>query len=190
MKKNNLKKIEKYIDKLQKLRAKYAVDIMEAKSNKNTKILEKLEPKMSKVNNQLIYFDKLYLVHANQPIMESDIIDLYKKDNSPYGYYEICLHGTKDIIGHMGCQIVSKSNNISYFIQEKYRNKGYAYQSLVLLLVYLEKKDVQDIRIAVNKDNTYSLKIASKISKDHYLVNAVNKETYYEYKYVLKRKEN
>lgn len=105
--------------------------------------------------------EKRITVYNMSPLMSDGVVDLYKKDNNPHGYYDICLTGTKTIIGEVGCNYTQ--NNVHYVINEDYRRLGYGFRALKLLVEYIEKCGLEDFIIIAKCDNIASIRMAEKL---------------------------
>lgn len=85
---------------------------------------------------------------------------MYQSSN---GYYTVCLHDTKTIIGEVGCNHY-ESNNIHYVIDDGYRNNGYGFQAVVAMFHHLTANNVEDAKIVIEKKNAPSIKLAEKLT--------------------------
>lgn len=57
------------------------------------------------------------------------------------------------------------ADNISYFINEEYRNRGLGFQAVCLLFEYLNSKGIDHVTINVEKNNIPSLRVVDKIKE-------------------------
>lgn len=121
----------------------------------------KLSIKISKLLNEEIRIKQFLEISDKKPIISNELVDLYKNNENPKGYYLVCLHGTKTIIGEVGCN--NENNNVHYIIDDEYRNNGYGFQALVAMVNYLALSNVENIEIVIRKDNIASIKLAEKL---------------------------
>ena len=77
-------------------------------------------------------------------------------------YFKIILNETYEEIGNIS-YTYDKSDivgNLSYFIYEEYRNKGYGKKALKLLVDNIRRIDDNDLYLAIIPDNIASIKLA------------------------------
>lgn len=124
----------------------------------------KLQEQISKLHKSLYVIEKTLELYSLNPICTNDFIDLYNDpeyDNS----YLVCSHGKKEFIGKLSFGDSFFADNISYFIYEKYRNKGLGFQSVCLFLEYLNSKGIETATVHVAKTNLPSLRIVEKLKE-------------------------
>ena len=150
--------------------------------NKLQKEMNKLDVKIKQINAEIE-------IEHIKPIIIGKSIDLYKINSDLYGYYSICLSGTKKIIGNIKVNYFNDYNNISYFIDEEFRNMEYAYNALCLLLDFLANNNFYNFVFIIDKDNIPSLKLAQKIMKkvDSYVC---EKDNFYKFNFNINSKNN
>lgn len=134
--------------------------------------IEELESQIMTLKDQIKKIERIKKLENQSPICKNENVDLYKSDEKayngkePYGYYEICLPGTKENIGHIGCTPMSSEfNNVFYYIEEQYRGNNMALKAIELFLPYLASQGIESIGIIVSRDNLPSLKTAEKVTK-------------------------
>lgn len=96
-------------------------------------------------------------------IFASDkIISLILEDVPNEAYFKIILNETLEEIGHISYTYENDSivGNLSYFIYEEYRNKGYGKKALKLLVDNIRRIDDNDLYLAIIPDNIASIKLA------------------------------
>lgn len=96
-------------------------------------------------------------------IFASDkIISLILEDVPNEAYFKIILNETLEEIGHISYTYENDSivDNLSYFIYEEYRNKGYDKKALKLLVDNIRRIDDNDLYLAIIPDNIASIKLA------------------------------
>ena len=101
------------------------------------------------------------------PIYTNNDIDLYKKiiSNDVTGEYLVCLHNNIEIIGQVSFKPSDLfGNNLSYYIEDEYRNKGLGFQAISALIEYLNENNINNVDLFVEKKNVASIKIAEKLS--------------------------
>lgn len=80
-------------------------------------------------------------------------------------YYDVFLDET--VIGHIyyvnSTDVTENTGNIGYYIYEKYRRKGYAYKSCLLLFDMLKKEGIESLKAFVEKDNEASKRVIRKL---------------------------
>lgn len=148
---------EKYIQELKE------IDWDESSDKKK----DEIENKMMAIRNQITKLEKEKKISELDPVCENKNIALYKEENqtnTPYGYYDICLQGTLEIIGYIGCaKISSDFNNVFYYIEENYRGNNNALKALELFLPYLSTQGIKQIGIIIVRDNLPSIKTVEKL---------------------------
>lgn len=79
-------------------------------------------------------------------------------------YFKIILNETLEEIGHISYTYENDSivGNLSYFIYEEYRNKGYGKKALKLLVDNIRRIDDNDLYLAIIPNNIASIKLAKK----------------------------
>ncbi len=113
-------------------------------------------------------------------IFASDkIISLILEDVPNEAYFKIILNETLEEIGHISYTYENDSivGNLSYFIYEEYRNKGYGKKALKLLVDNIRRIDDNDLYLAIIPDNIASIKLAE--SQNAKYVGDVNIPTKY-----------
>lgn len=96
-------------------------------------------------------------------IFASDkIISLILEDVPNEAYFKIILNETLEEIGHIIYTYENDSivGNLSYFLYEEYRNKGYGKKALKLLVDNIRRIDDNDLYLAIIPDNIASIKLA------------------------------
>lgn len=96
-------------------------------------------------------------------IFASDkIISLILEDVPNEAYFKIVLNETLEEIGHIIYTYENDSivGNLSYFLYEEYRNKGYGKKALKLLVDNIRRIDDNDLYLAIIPDNIASIKLA------------------------------
>ena len=96
-------------------------------------------------------------------IFASDkIISLILEDVPNEAYFKIILNETLEEIGHVSYTYENDSivGNLSYFIYEEYRNKGYGKKALKLLVDNIRRIDDNDLYLAIIPNNIASIKLA------------------------------
>lgn len=96
-------------------------------------------------------------------IFASDkIISLILEDVPNEAYFKIILNETLEEIGHISYTYENDSivGNLSYFLYEEYRNKGYGKKALKLLVDNIRRIDDNDLYLAIIPDNIASIKLA------------------------------
>lgn len=113
-------------------------------------------------------------------IFASDkIISLILEDVPNEAYFKIILNETLEEIGHISYTYENDSivGNLSYFIYEEYRNKGYGKKALKLLVDNIRRIDDNDLYLAIIPNNIASIKLAE--SQNAKYVGDVNIPTKY-----------
>ncbi len=113
-------------------------------------------------------------------IFASDkIISLILEDVPNEAYFKIILNETLEEIGHISYTYENDSivGNLSYFLYEEYRNKGYGKKALKLLVDNIRRIDDNDLYLAIIPDNIASIKLAE--SQNAKYVGDVNIPTKY-----------
>lgn len=113
-------------------------------------------------------------------IFASDkIISLILEDVPDEAYFKIILNETLEEIGHISYTYENDSivGNLSYFIYEEHRNKGYGKKALKLLVDNIRRIDDNDLYLAIIPDNIASIKLAE--SQNAKYVGDVNIPTKY-----------
>lgn len=96
-------------------------------------------------------------------IFASDkIISLILEDVPNEAYFKIVLNETLEEIGHISYTYENDSivGNLSYFLYEEYRNKGYGKKALKLLVDNIRRIDDNDLYLAIIPNNIASIKLA------------------------------
>lgn len=96
-------------------------------------------------------------------IFASDkIISLILEDVPNEAYFKIVLNETLEEIGHISYTYENDSivGNLSYFIYEEHRNKGYGKKALKLLVDNIRRIDDNDLYLAIIPNNIASIKLA------------------------------
>lgn len=96
-------------------------------------------------------------------IFASDkIISLILEDVPNEAYFKIILNETLEEIGHIIYTYENDSivGNLSYFLYEEYRNKGYGKKALKLLVDNIRRIDDNDLYLAIIPNNIASIKLA------------------------------
>lgn len=96
-------------------------------------------------------------------IFASDkIISLILEDVPDEAYFKIVLNETLEEIGHIIYTYENDSivGNLSYFLYEEYRNKGYGKKALKLLVHNIRRIDDNDLYLAIIPNNIASIKLA------------------------------
>ena len=96
-------------------------------------------------------------------IFASDkIISLILEDVPDEAYFKIILNETLEEIGHISYTYENDSivGNLSYFIYEEHRNKGYGKKALKLLVDNIRRIDDNDLYLAIISNNIASIKLA------------------------------
>lgn len=96
-------------------------------------------------------------------IFASDkIISLILEDVPNEAYFKIILNETLEEIGHISYTYENDSivGNLSYFIYEEHRNKGYGKKALKLLVDNIRRIDDNDLYLAIIPNNIASIKLA------------------------------
>lgn len=96
-------------------------------------------------------------------IFASDkIISLILEDVPNEAYFKIILNETLEEIGHISYTYENDSivGNLSYFLYEEYRNKGYGKKALKLLVDNIRRIDDNDLYLTIIPDNIASIKLA------------------------------
>lgn len=96
-------------------------------------------------------------------IFASDkIISLILEDVPDEAYFKIILNETLEEIGHISYTYENDSivGNLSYFIYEEHRNKGYGKKALKLLVDNIRRIDDNDLYLAIIPNNIASIKLA------------------------------
>ena len=96
-------------------------------------------------------------------IFASDIIiTLILEDVPNEAYFKIILNETLEEIGHISYTYENDSivGNLSYFIYEEHRNKGYGKKALKLLVDNIRRIDDNDLYLAIIPNNIASIKLA------------------------------
>ena len=77
-------------------------------------------------------------------------------------YFKIILNETLEEIGHISYTYENDSivGNLSYFLYEEYRNKGYGKKALKLLVDNIRRIDDNDLYLAIIPNNIASIKLA------------------------------
>lgn len=113
-------------------------------------------------------------------IFASDkIISLILEDVPNEAYFKIILNETLEEIGHIIYTYENDSivGNLSYFLYEEYRNKGYGKKALKLLVDNIRRIDDNDLYLAIIPNNIASIKLAK--SQNAKYVGDVNIPTKY-----------
>ncbi len=113
-------------------------------------------------------------------IFASDkIISLILEDVPNEAYFKIILNETLEEIGHISYTYENDSivGNLSYFIYEEHRNKGYGKKALKLLVDNIRRIDDNDLYLAIIPNNIASIKLAE--SQNAKYVGDVNIPTKY-----------
>ncbi len=113
-------------------------------------------------------------------IFASDkIISLILEDVPNEAYFKIILNETLEEIGHISYTYENDSivGNLSYFIYEEHRNKGYGKKALKLLVDNIRRIDDNDLYLAIIPNNIASIKLAK--SQNAKYVGDVNIPTKY-----------
>lgn len=101
-------------------------------------------------------------------VCSNENIDLYKVSEGIDGTYFIYLHDTAEeagVISYNPKYSNSIYGDISYSIYDDYQGHSYAFQALCMLSNYLEKNNIESIRISARKDNIPSIKTIQKYEK-------------------------
>lgn len=96
-------------------------------------------------------------------IFASDkIISLVLEDVPNEAYFKIILNETFEEIGHIIYTYENDSivGNLSYFLYEEYRSKGYGKRALKLLVDNIKKIDNNDLYLSIIPNNIASIKLA------------------------------
>lgn len=96
-------------------------------------------------------------------IFASDkIISLILEDVPNEAYFKVILNETLEEIGHISYTYENDSivGNLSYFIYEEHRNKGYGKKALKLLVDNIRRIDDNDLYLAIIPNNIASIKLA------------------------------
>ena len=96
-------------------------------------------------------------------IFASDkIISLILEDVPNEAYFKIILNETLEEIGHISYTYENDSivGNLSYFIYEEHRNKGYGKKALKLLVDNIRRIYDNDLYLAILPNNIASIKLA------------------------------
>lgn len=121
--------------------------------------------------------------------LEGKKVDLYRRGIEEY-YYDVCLHGTKEVIGHVGYRgrldkiCKGSTGNIGYYIAKQHRRNGYMSEALQILTDKLYKDGIKEIYIAIDPSNIASIRVAEKIGGK--LMNKVSSDFSVVYKCDLK----
>ena len=113
-------------------------------------------------------------------IFASDkIISLILEDVPNEAYFKVILNETLEEIGHISYTYENDSivGNLSYFIYEEHRNKGYGKKALKLLVDNIRRIDDNDLYLAIIQNNIASIKLAK--SQNAKYVGDVNIPTKY-----------
>lgn len=113
-------------------------------------------------------------------IFASDkIISLILEDVPNEAYFKIILNETLEEIGHISYTYENDSivGNLSYFIYEEHRNKGYGKKALKLLVDNIRRIGDNDLYLAIIPNNIASIKLAE--SQNAKYVGDVNIPTKY-----------
>lgn len=113
-------------------------------------------------------------------IFASDkIISLILEDVPNEAYFKVILNETLEEIGHISYTYENDSivGNLSYFIYEEHRNKGYGKKALKLLVDNIRRIDDNDLYLAIIPNNIASIKLAK--SQNAKYVGDVNIPTKY-----------
>lgn len=156
----SIEELRKKIDILQEQIAKYQQRLSKERFY-STDSTRKLHEKIYDLKCEIIKIEKIIEVNSSIPIISDEVVDLYKNDKNPTGYYIVCLHGSKTIVGEVGCN--GENNNVHYFIAIEHQNKGYGFHALVTMLNYLILNNIENISIILDKENNISLKLAEKL---------------------------
>lgn len=125
-----------------------------------TKKNELLGEKIYQLKKEVDKIEKTIQITDQSPTILLESVDLYQSSN---GYYIVCLHDTKTIIGEVGCNHY-ENNNIHYVIDDEYQNNGYGFQAVVAMFHYLTANNVEDAKIVIKKKNAPSIKLAEKLT--------------------------
>ena len=136
-------------------------------------------PQLFEIANKIKVLEKELMFEIG-PDYTDQIIDLYykiKEEKDEY-YYDIYLSNTRTLIGYIVYRdnnMITKIGNIGYYIEEKYRNNGYAYKALNLINKKLLELEKENIIITTYEENIPSRKIIEKFGgklkeKDKYNV--------------------
>lgn len=153
--------INKYEQQYQQQLLKDKEDYSSFHKSEKTK---QIEEKLYKFVDEKIKIEKFIEISNKEPIASEESVDLYVSDKNfegYRGYYTVCLHNTKTIIGEVGCS--NQDNKIFYKIDDEYQNNGYGFQALVALVNYLVLNSVENIVIVIESKNTPSIKLAEKL---------------------------
>lgn len=158
-----MEKLKTKLHELERLIQKYKQQLKDEENiqSSSNKKKEALLEKIYRLNKSKQRIEKVIEISAMDTIISGELVELYKGDENPQGYYTICLRNTKTIIGKIGC--INENNNICYAIDEAHRNNGYGFQAVVILLKYLLSKNIENITIVIEKENVASIKLAEKI---------------------------
>lgn len=121
---------------------------------------ELLGEKIYQLKKEVDKIEKTIQINEQDPTISEKSVDLYQSSN---GYYIVCLHDTKTIIGEVGCNHY-ENNNIHYVIDDEYQNNGYGFQAVVAMFHYLTANNVEDAKIVIKKKNAPSIKLAEKLT--------------------------
>lgn len=131
-------------------------------------LLEKrkvIKEEMTKVSKKLC---ELRGLMDSKSKLEGKKVDLYRRGIEEY-YYDVCLHGTKEVIGHVGYRgkldkiCKGSTGNIGYYIAKQHRRNGYMSEALQILTDKLYKDGIKEIYIAIDPSNIASIRVAEKI---------------------------
>lgn len=186
---NDTQKLKERKSLLETIIKDYDEQISNEKLTANYERRNQLEEKRYKIIKEYLKIDCLLEIMNTNPIISSNEVDLYKNNDLPEGRYIVCIHGTKKIIGEVGCN--SENNNIFYAINKKYQNKGYGFQAVVSLLNYLILCGIENIVIVIEKENKPSIRLADKLKKifPDYTFSDNKKLVFYRFKISSKHQE-
>ena len=95
--------------------------------------------------------------------------DIFKRerDIKQLFFYDVVSLESEEIVGYCyliigGDKVILYMGNVSYYIEEKHRNKGYATKTLMCLINIARIKGMQFIDISILHDNIASLNVAKK----------------------------
>ena len=171
---------------------KKEIQELKTKEEKINKKIDELDEK-GKFMESIIFLPQVFEIANKIKVLEKElmfeigpdytdqIVDLYykiKEEKKDEYYYDIYLSNTRTLIGYIVYRdnnMVTKIGNIGYYIEEKYRNNGYAYKALNLINQKLLELEKENIIITTYEENIPSRKIIEKFGgklkeKDKYNV--------------------
>ena len=151
--------------------------IYHAGGNASDEVKKELEETVKKSDNwrekQSDLFHKItglkeLLYWEIPPIKTDGVIDLRKnnmtREKDIADYYDICLHGTKEVIGSLKYEgyHFNETGDVRYTVYPPYQGHHYAYRALCLIGELLKENGIEDFWVTVKNDNIPSIKTVQR----------------------------